>query len=43
LMALEETPRYRAALRLLLELDRARADKIPDAAPVESVLPRKKS
>ncbi len=37
LMALEETPRYRAALSLLLELNRARPDNIQD--PVESILP----
>ena len=43
LMALEETPRYRAALRLLLELNRAQGDNIQDPAPVEKVLPPQKA
>jgi tetratricopeptide (TPR) repeat protein len=39
LLALEETPRYRAALRLLSDLHRARADK-PDATALpDAVLP----
>lgn len=42
LMALEETPRYRDALRLLLDLDRARADKIKATPAPESVLPEEK-
>jgi hypothetical protein len=43
LMALEETPRYRAALRLLLELSRARSDNIQEPSSVEAVLPPKKT
>ncbi|MBC7796770.1 MAG: hypothetical protein H7Z37_07855, partial [Pyrinomonadaceae bacterium] len=39
LLALEETPRYRAALRLLLELSRARSDKVQEPAPAETLLP----
>jgi tetratricopeptide (TPR) repeat protein len=39
LMALEETPRYRAALRLLLELSRARADKVEAPTSPASLLP----
>jgi hypothetical protein len=35
LLALEETPRYRAALRLLLELNRSRMDKVNESASPE--------
>ena len=41
LIALEETPRYRAALRLLVELNRAGSDKIHDPVSPEAVLPQK--
>jgi tetratricopeptide (TPR) repeat protein len=39
LMALEETPRYRAALRLLSDLNRARGDKPEETAIPKTVLP----
>ena len=39
LLALEETPRYRAALRLLLDLGPARADKFKEPTAPETLLP----
>jgi tetratricopeptide (TPR) repeat protein len=39
LMALEETPRYRAALRLLLEMNRARPNNAAAPAVPETLLP----
>jgi tetratricopeptide (TPR) repeat protein len=40
LLALEETPRYRAALHLLLELDHDRAANLQDPPPAaETILP----
>ena len=39
LMALEETPRYRAALRLLLDMNRARASSAAAPAVPETLLP----
>ncbi len=43
LLALEETPRYRAALQLLREISRVRLEAGPGAAPVENLLPTKKT
>lgn len=39
LLALEETPRYRAALRLLLDLERARAEGVKEPGPTDALLP----
>jgi hypothetical protein len=39
LMALEETPRYRAALRLLLEMNRGRPNNASAPAVPEALLP----
>jgi hypothetical protein len=38
LLALEETPRYRAALGLLLEMSRSRAEKAKDPASAETLI-----
>ncbi len=43
LLSLEETPRYRAALSLLLEINRNPASTLPAAVPVEAVVPPKKA
>ncbi|MSU50965.1 MAG: tetratricopeptide repeat protein [Opitutus sp.] len=43
LLALEETPRYREALRLLLELNRTPVDNIREPAPIDGVSPAKKT
>ena len=43
LLALEETPRYRTALQLLLEISRARSDPGKTPTPVESPVPLKKT
>ncbi len=43
LLSLEETPRYRAALSLLLELSRSGKDNIKEPAPADAVLPPKKA
>jgi tetratricopeptide (TPR) repeat protein len=43
LLALEETPRFREALRLLLELSRVPVDKVKDPAAPETLLPPKKA
>jgi hypothetical protein len=39
LMALEETPRYREALHLLLELNRAGAQRPAEPAAAEPLVP----
>ena len=39
LLALEETPRYREALRLLAEINRAKSAQLPEAAPIDQLLP----
>lgn len=43
LLALEETPRYRSALQLLLEINRARSSQIKGAGPMEGPAPAKKT
>jgi tetratricopeptide (TPR) repeat protein len=43
LLALEETPRYREALRLLAEINRARSAQLPEAAPLELPPPARKA
>jgi tetratricopeptide (TPR) repeat protein len=43
LLALEETPRYREALRLLAEINRARSARLPEAAPIDELLPARKT
>ncbi|WP_414661542.1 peptidase MA family metallohydrolase [Horticoccus sp. 23ND18S-11] len=42
LLALEETPRYREALRLLLDLERTRADKVKDPVAPDALVPERK-